>query len=59
MPEEAILKQIEEMQNPPKRRPGRPKGSKTRPGGGHGGYAPRPRMEEVLEKMLEILVELY
>ena len=32
MPEEAILKQIEEMQNPPKRRPGRPKGSKNKPG---------------------------
>lgn len=32
MPEEAILKQIEEMQNPPKRKPGRPKGSKNKPG---------------------------
>lgn len=32
MPEEAILKQIEEMQKPPKRGPGRPKGSKNKPG---------------------------
>jgi hypothetical protein len=32
MPEEAILKQIEEMQNPPKRKRGRPKGSKNKPG---------------------------
>ena len=32
IPEEAILKQIEEMQNPPKRGPGRPKGSKNKPG---------------------------
>lgn len=32
IPEEAILKQIEEMQNPPKRKPGRPKGSKNKPG---------------------------
>ena len=32
MPEEAILKQIDEMQNPPKRKPGRPKGSKNKPG---------------------------
>ena len=32
IPEEAILKQIEEMQNPPKRKRGRPKGSKNKPG---------------------------
>ena len=32
IPEEAILKQIEEMQNPPKRKRGRPKGSKSKPG---------------------------
>ena len=32
MPEEEILKQIEEMQKPPKRGPGRPKGSKNKPG---------------------------
>lgn len=32
MPDEEVLKQIEEMQNPPKRKPGRPKGSKNKPG---------------------------
>jgi len=32
IPDEAILKQIEEMQNPPKRKRGRPKGSKSKPG---------------------------
>ena len=32
MPEEAVLKQIEEMQNPPKRKRGRPKGSRNKPG---------------------------
>lgn len=32
IPEEAVLKQIEEIQNPPKRKRGRPKGSKNKPG---------------------------
>lgn len=32
MPDPEVLKQIEEMQNPPKRKPGRPKGSKNKPG---------------------------
>ena len=32
MPEEAVLKQIEEMQNQPKRKRGRPKGSRNKPG---------------------------
>lgn len=32
MPDPEVLKQIEEMQNPPKRGPGRPKGSKNKPG---------------------------
>ena len=32
IPDEEVLKQIEAMQNPPKRKPGRPKGSKNKPG---------------------------
>ena len=32
IPDEEVLKQIEDMQNPPKRKPGRPKGSKNKPG---------------------------
>ena len=32
MPDEGVLKAIEEMQNPPKRKRGRPKGSKNKPG---------------------------
>ena len=32
IPEEAVLQQIEERQNPPKRKRGRPKGSKNKPG---------------------------
>ena len=32
MPDEAALKAIEAMQNPPKRKRGRPKGSKNKPG---------------------------
>ena len=32
MPDEGVLKEIEAMQNPPKRKPGRPKGSKNKPG---------------------------
>lgn len=32
MPDEELLRQIEERQNPPKRKPGRPKGSKNKPG---------------------------
>lgn len=32
IPDEDVLKQIEAMQNPPKRKPGRPKGSKNKPG---------------------------
>jgi hypothetical protein len=32
IPDEEVLKQIEAMQNPPKRGPGRPKGSKNKPG---------------------------
>ena len=32
IPDEDVLKQIEAIQNPPKRKPGRPKGSKNKPG---------------------------
>ena len=32
IPDEEVLKQIEAMQNPPKRKRGRPKGSKNKPG---------------------------
>ena len=32
IPDEEVLKQIEDMQNPPKRKRGRPKGSKNKPG---------------------------
>ena len=32
IPDGDVLKQIEAMQNPPKRKPGRPKGSKNKPG---------------------------
>ena len=32
MPDKEILKGLEEMQNPPKRKRGRPKGSKNKPG---------------------------
>lgn len=32
IPEKAVLEQIEELQNPPKRKRGRPKGSRNKPG---------------------------